>query len=371
MTCTNSFWWNLAVKHALSRWLPAGWLLLFPAFCQAIEPVFQVEERAIPELLSPERLPPEFYTAVPDEYWQEPIDSYWHAFSNWVLIQERKQGPRVQALGAWADRVLSGSSHSLPNNESYLRLGFAAEIDSTDLPTFEPEFRFRLDVPTARRKLRLVIESESEDQIPLDERLRDRQLTGPERTDSQTTGALRFLTQVGDAINLSTDVGGKLEIPPDAFWRLTANKRWQLNERWTGDLRQRVYYFHQEGWGARTWFGASRWIGKGWEFLASSELEWQHSERKFVGAQLFRARKALNNRSTLIPRVGVLFESQPSWRTTSAFVDLTWRYRVHSDWIFAELVPSVDFPRGNSFSDQASLLFRVEMFFAGTLERRR
>ncbi len=112
-------------------------------------------------------------------------------------------------------------------NESYLRLGFAADSEYSDPAQFEPELRFRLDVPTAEKKLRLVVESESEELIPLAERERDRQLTEPERTDTETTGALRFLTDVGDSINLSTDIGGRLRLPPELFWRMKARKGWK------------------------------------------------------------------------------------------------------------------------------------------------
>ncbi len=119
---------------------------------------------------------------------------------------------------------------ALPNNESYLRLGgFAAESEYSDPAQFEPELRFRLDVPpTAEEKLRLVVESESEELIPLAERERDRQLTEPERTDTETTGALRFLTDVGDSINLSTDIGGRLRLPPELFWRMKLERAGSL-----------------------------------------------------------------------------------------------------------------------------------------------
>lgn len=361
-------WWTLAERYCsrLLRWT-SRLLLALPAITIAA-PDSPSLARSIPEMLSPDTLPSRFFTFSPEEYWREPRDSYWLSFSNWVLRQERVQGARVQSLGAWADRTLSGSSQALPDNESYLRLGFATESEYSKLARFEPEMRFRLDIPTTRRKLRLVIESESEELIPLEERQRDRQLTEPERTDAEATGALRYLTRIGDAINLSSDLGGRLRLPPDAFWRATASNRWQWHGLWTLGWQQRFYYYHQTGWGARTWFGGGRSLAGGWQFQSSSELEWVHPDRKFVAAQIFSLRKALNNRSTLIPRIGILGESQPNWRTSSAFADLTWRYRLHSDWLYAELIPALSFPRSERFSDQGSVVFRIEMFFAGTVE---
>ncbi|WP_417566258.1 hypothetical protein [Marinobacter sp.] len=369
----NDLWWTLVNRSFRFRFagLAAAFALTFSSFSYGIEPESETEYRPVVEILSPDRLPIGFFTFEPDEYWAEPRDSYWLKFSNWVLRQERIQGPRIQSLGQWADRTLSGSELGLPNNQSYLRIGFATESEYGDIAQFEPEARFRLDIPTTEEKLRLVIESESEDLIPLDERQRDRQLTEPDRSDTQATGALRYLTEVGDAINFSNDVGVRLRLPPDAFWRATAEKRWRLDDKWVLNAQQRFYYFHQDGWGERTWIGAGRPVWNGWYFQSSSELEWVHRNRKFAAAQIFNVRKRVNNRLIVTPRLGVLGESQPSWRTTSAFGDLTFRYRLHSNWLYAELIPALEFPREEGFKDQASVVFRIEMFFSGIIEEDR
>ncbi|MGC8121116.1 hypothetical protein [Marinobacter sp. VGCF2001] len=340
-----------------------------PLPAEAADPALQLRDVSVKHLLSPDRLPPSFFTFEPEEFWAEPRDSWWLNASNWVIHQERLHGPTVQTFGAWADRTLSGSETALPNNESYLRLGFAAESEYSNLARFEPELRFRLDVPTAQEKLRVVVESESEELIPLAERERDRQLTEPERTDTDTTGALRFFTDVGDAINLSTDIGGRLRLPPEMFWRMKARKGWTLDNQWALNVQQRLYYYHTEGWGARTWVGSNRALDNGWHYYNSSELEWVHRDRRFVMAHIHSVQKRLNTRSVITPRIGVLGESQPSWRPSSYFADITWRYRVYEDWLFAELVPALEYAREEDFDDHASLVFRVEMYFAGTIDR--
>jgi hypothetical protein len=343
-------------------------MVLGPAMARGDRARDQEPVKAASRLLLPENLPPSFYNFEPEEYWREPRDSYWMSFSNWVIRQERTQGQRIQSLGEWADRTLSGSQQALPNNESYLRIGFATESEYGDPAQFDPEARFRLDIPTVERKLRLVIESESDELIPIAERRRTRQLTADERSDTQATGAFRLLSDVGDAINLSNDVGVRLRLPADAFWRVTAGKQWQSESSpWDLAFKQRLYYFHQDGWGARSTFGAGRDLGNGWQGLTSSEIEWLHSERKFEFSQVVGTYKRLNNRATINPRVGILGESQPTWRQTSVFADLTWRYRLHSDWLFAEVIPAVEFPREEGFKDRASLILRIELYFSGNI----
>ena len=114
------------------------------------------------------------------------------------------------------------------------------------------------------------------------------------------------------------------------------------------------------------------------EYWAEPEDSWwldfsnwviRHDERRFDAAQIFSVRKRLNNRSVVTPRIGVLGESQPSWRTTSYFADFTWRYRMYEDWLFAEVVPALEFPREDSFQDRASVVLRIEMYFSGTISR--
>jgi len=357
-----------SLKNSAKRCLATTFLLL-PILTNAAEPRGGLLQPSAKEQLTPEKLPLSFYTFAPEEFWEEPEDSVWLDISNWVIRQEREYGESVESLGAWADRTLSGSSRALPNNRSYLRLGLAAKSETGNLADFEQEVRFRLEVPTAEEKLKLVLDSETDDLVPLAERDRDRQLVESERTDSTATGALRFITDLGDAVNFSTDIGGRLRLPPEMFWRAKVGKGWKPGQDWSFGTEQRVYYYHTEGWGARTWFGASRPLGNGWNFYASSELEWIHDERRFEAAQIFSVHKRLNNRSELRPRLGVLGESKPNWRTTSYFADLTWRYRVYEDWLFAELIPAVTFPREDDFKERGSVLFRIEMYFAGTMER--
>ncbi len=89
------------------------------------------------------------------------------------------------------------------------------------------------------------------------------------------------------------------------------------------------------------------------------------------GGADFQSPQADEQPTDFTPRLGVLGESKPGWRTTSAFGDVTFRYRLHSNWLFAELIPALEFPREDSFKDRASLIFRVEMFFSGVIEEDR
>ncbi|WP_227500224.1 hypothetical protein [Marinobacter nanhaiticus] len=321
------------------------------------------------KFLSPpgmESVEPSFFTYSPDETQYPAQDSWWLRSSDWVIKEHYRRSDQVQQVGAWADRTLSGDEQALPDNESYLRLGFATRHETGDLAQLEPEARFRLDLPTLEEKLRLVIESESEETRSLSERDRDRQLTDAERSESETTGALRYITQLTETLNLSNDVGARLHFPPDAFWRARSRARFDLVDNWQLEIDQRIYYFHVDGWGESTQVEFSRPIGE-WHFLSGSELRWVHKDRNFEFSQILSLYDRLNNRAELNPRIGVIGESNPTWRTTEYFADMTYRYRLYDTWLYGEVIPAVNFYRDDDFGETTSLTLRIEMFFSRSI----
>lgn len=348
----------------LKRFVPIAALVgLTPAALQAA-PVDDREPFTAP--INMESLDAPFFTYSDEEMVYPEHDSWWVDFSDWVIQQHERRSRQVQSMGAWADRTLAGDERALPDNESYLRIGMATRSETGDLAQFEPEARFRLDLPTVKEKLRLVVESESEETKTLAERDRDRQLTETERSDTSATGALRYISDITDTLNLSNDIGVRLRLPPDAFWRARSRARFDLNADWNLDIDQRIYYFHQDGWGESTWFGFSRRIWD-WSFLSASELRWVHSDRNFEFSQILSMVHRPNNRAELNPRLGLLGDSESGWRTTEYFADFTYRYRLYSTWLYGEAIPAVNFYRDDSFGPTTSLTLRIEMFFAGSI----
>lgn len=308
----------------------------------------------------------DFFTYTEDQRYTQPHDSWWLDTSEWIIRQHEERSKQVQNMGAWADQTLAGDQLALPDNQSYLRIGFATRSETGNLAQIQPEARFKLDLPTVEEKLRLVVESDSEETKSLSERDRDRQLTEDERSDSEATGALRYITDLTDTLNLTNDVGARLRLPPDAFWRARSRGRFDLADDWDLDIDQRVYYFHQDGWGESTWIGFSKLYGE-WRFRSASELRWVHSDRNFEFSEIFSLYSRPNNRAELNPRMGVLGESQPTWRPTEYFVDFTYRYRLYSTWLYGEAIPAVNFYRDDNFGETTSITFRIEMYFAGSI----
>lgn len=315
--------------------------------------------------MSLRNLPLDFYDFPEHEMQLEPREGVWLDSSNWVMRQRDIQAVRIRNLGDWLDKVLSGEAIRAPNNESYLRLGLASRWEKSSWVDIEPDVRFRLDLPTVEEKFRLVVENTPDELIPLREQNQDRRLTASERSDTETTGALRYLALLSDRWSLSNDVGVRFDWPLNPFWRGRLRADWELGRTWTLDVEQRFFYFNNDGWGERTEFIFARPIGEEFHLAIRSDLQWVDQDTRFEWTQIAYLDQFINNRSQITYRLGAVGENRPNWRTTSMFTDAAWRYRLYEDWLFAEVIPALEFPREDNFKENPSITLRIEMFFSG------
>lgn len=311
-----------------------------------------------------EHLPPQFYDFSQDELDQEPREGVWLDSTNWIMKQQEKQSDRVENLSEWLDGLLSGEAIRTPENESYMRLGFATRWEKSSWIDFEPEARFRLDLPTVKKKFRLVVENAPDELIPLREQTQDRLLTDPERSDTETTGALRYLSMLTEHWSLSNDLGLRFRIPLNPFWRARLRASWDLDGAWRLDAEHRFFYFHTDGWGERSEVIFSRFLSDSHHLSLRSDLQWIDRKDRFEWTQMVYLDHFVDNRNQITYRVGVVGDNRPVWRTTSISMEAAWRYRLHEDWLFTELIPALGFPREDSFRENPSITFRIEMFFS-------
>ncbi|MDX1589241.1 MAG: hypothetical protein R3296_09895 [Oleiphilaceae bacterium] len=316
------------------------------------------------ESLTPRTLPPEFFLWGDDPRIMEPSEGFLRSARHWAIRQQKIQSRRIHFMSRGIDRTLSGERYTIQGNESYLRIGLANRYEKGGDMGVEPEVRFRLELPTLEEKFRLIIESDPDDFDSLSEQQRKEILRESERSNASTTGALRYLYPLTERWDLSTDVGARLRSPPEIFWRSRARSDWDISQEWRMQLDQRFYYFNTDGWGARTWVGFFRRVGE-WDFLASSQAQWVHKDRNYQVAQVARLQRSVRNRHYWRLRLGVLGESRPNWQSTDYFTDVLYRNRLYDDWLFAEVIPALSFPRDNQFRANPSITLRIEMFFSG------
>ena len=334
-----------------------------PLIAEEPEEQPNVEE---PRKFQLDNLPPDFFVWDDEPRYLEPRDSTMDAFNNWVIERRRHHSRQIEALGLGLDRTLSGETYIDQRNDTYLRIGAYNQYTEDGRMGFEPEVRFRLDLPTVKEKFRLIVESDSNDLAPLSEQEQRGTLTPEEQGDTGfTSGALRWLNPISEKWDASADFGARLRFPPEIFARARTWSDWNLSD-WRLRVDQRIFWYLQEGWISRSWLGFHRDLGLHWDFRAVSEARWIHRKRGFELAQVFRFQRYYGNRHFVRYRIGALGETFDSWRKTEYFSDILYRKRLHDTWLYGEIIPSIRFRREGDFKPEASLTFRIELFFSSS-----
>lgn len=286
--------------------------------------------------------------------------------------------PVHEGISRWVDsssRNLDGffgsDDESLSvRNKSYLRIGTDFDWEESEGFSTDPSIRFKLDLPTTKERLRLIIESEPEESRgTLSEqgsgRLRDDQTS----SDSTVIGLSR-LSEKDKTRHWDTRVGAgvKFRLPLDPYMRLSSERLWNLGEGpWQLESYNRLSWFNSDGYSAR-----SRWdIGKPLDatrhlrFLTN--IQWQEDEDTLEFSESVEINQVLNRRSAMRYAAVVVGNSASRPRINDYYLLTQYRRNLHKDILFADIIPELHFPREANFDPRWALSLRVEMYFSGNV----
>jgi len=283
--------------------------------------------------------------------------------AKWLVNKRNELSNVIGDTGAQLDIFFSGEEIEYNSNASYLRLGLEANFSKKGELSFEPVLKFKLDLPTVKKRLKLVLESDLPEQETLSESNLDSSLEDDDPTISTTTGAFKYIFGTAKKWDVSTSIGIRLNREPNPFWRMRTKRGWSLEHDWHFKIFQGLYYFHDDSWGETTQFIFEKPIHS-YFFDSKSEARWRHNERLMEYAQIFSIKKKLSAIRAIKYELGFLSENQPNVILTDYYFKTTYRRLLYKDWLFYEVSPELLFPREDSFKANPSVLMRIEMKFS-------
>jgi hypothetical protein len=283
--------------------------------------------------------------------------------ADWLIDKRNEWSSVIGNTGTQLDLFFTGEDIAYKTNASYLRIGLESKYSKRGELTFKPVFKFKLDLPTVNKRLKLVVESSLAENNTLNEAHIDRTLEDEDSRLSKTTGAFQYFFGSTKSWKRSMSVGVRLNRDPNPFWRLRMAREWSLAHNWSFKTLQGFYYFHDDGWGERTQFTFEKPIHS-YFFTAQSEARWRHNERLMEYAQIFSIKKKLSAKRAIKYELGLLAENQPNVIVTDYYLTSTYRRLLYDDWLFYEVSPELLFPREDSFKPNPSILIRFEVEFS-------
>ena len=289
---------------------------------------------------------------------------------------------RIEPLHQGVSRWVDASSRNLDgffgsnrenlsvSNKSYLRISSDFEWVESEGFSTDPSLRFKLDLPTTKERLRLIIESEPEESRgTLSEQGSGRLRDDPTRSDSTVIGLSR-LSDKDKSQHWDTRVGAgvKFRLPLDPYVRLSSERLWDLGGAgWQLESYNRLSWFNSDGYSARTRWDIGRPLDDTRHLRFLTTVQWQEEEDTLEFSESAEINQVLSRRSAMRYAAVVVGNSASRPRINDYYLLAQYRRNLHKEILFADIIPELHFPREADFAPRWALSLRVEMYFSGNV----
>lgn len=282
----------------------------------------------------------------------------------WMLDTRNSWSEWVADTGSRMDSFFAGKQTQNFSNTSFFRVRMGPTFKKEGDLDFDPDIKFRFNLPLTKEKYRLIIENDPEEGKSLSDKTSERieGLNNAKKND--TTGTLRVINEVNQSWTFSHDLGIRFRIPPDPFVRSRATREWQLNEEWNASVLAGLYYFLNDDLGANLITNFDRSLTPALFFRQTFETQWIRESDKFEHAITANLFYELDSSRVLRYRLGVLAETHQHKPVSSYYYEMTYREKLYRDWLFYEVIPVLAFPRDDHYELSPSFTVKLEVLFA-------
>jgi hypothetical protein len=282
-----------------------------------------------------------------------------------------------EAVGGWVDSTARsldgffGSPQSLTvDNNSFLRITQENLWEESEGFNTDLGLRFRLDLPTSKERLRLLIESDPEESLgSLAEQGSDSQLNERISGNNAIIG-LDKLDPEDKRKHWSYRYGAGLKVrtPIDPYIRATGERLWSWDDSpWELNSYNRLSWFDSDGYSARTEWELSRpWQTS--RLRSLTQLQWQETEDTLEFSQRFDISKTLDGRSRIRNGLIIVGESLSNSQVDDYYLQSWYRRDIHKGILFMDLIPELHFSRESDFDPRWAVTLRFELYLSKSLD---
>lgn len=284
----------------------------------------------------------------------------------WLMDRHNTLSLGVSDLSVAIDEFISNEEDIYNrSNRSYVRLRLSQSFASEGDLFTKAKLSGKIDLPNTEDKWKLVFESDVDPDQSLDEQNRGLDANDVELLDNSdnATGALRFSFDNINNWDIDWDNGLKTPLPLDYFTRINFRRDFELMDDWYLQARQSFNYFHRERLGTLSQLVFAKQVCDVCFFRNKTEVQFRDKRDRFEFAQVATMGYLLNNDSAISFQLGVIGESDPNPRIMNYYFRTDYRYRLHEDWLFLNIVPDISFPRERDFHLRPAITFRLEVLF--------
>ncbi len=255
------------------------------------------------------------------------------------------------------DRFFGDERLDNEDRRSRLRTGIGLKYKQDGGVSIISDFNLRLALPHLEDRLHLFIDELVKEDEPDN-------LDGLESDDdSRPETGLRYIFVHNEQRSLNTDVGIRFSSSLQVFNRIRGRliipvQHWQLH------LVQSVAWFTSDGWTETSEISWNRPLPDNYLFRATSKLTWEERTSGVTPAQTFILFKELDEDRGFRLMLSGRWTETPHTEEAAYTTRLSYRQRLHEQWLFFELAPGIEFRQTRDYEANPFLLGKLEVIFS-------
>ena len=270
------------------------------------------------------------------------------------------------------DRFFGTEDSLFVENQSFLRVALDTRLQPSD-SKLDPSVRFRVDLPTTKKRLRLIIESDIEEPLGRLSEQGIREVRGGERFDTNNSAIgleQRSSKDPRQAWVQGLGLGAKFGAPLDPYIRYSAVRQWNFSEsQWQVNSSSRVTQFNQRGLQVRTNLDVNRPVDEARTLRFQTYVESDERRDSTVFSQTAEINRVIDSRTALRYALIVVGEDRGENTIKDYVLQTYFRRDIHKNVLFMDIIPEIHFPTEGNRDPFVALTFRIEAFFRGNFSK--
>ena len=264
-----------------------------------------------------------------------------------------------------ADSFFASNNVFEETNGSYARLPMDLILEEGGNLSFKVRVKGKLRLPHAKKRLRLLIESDTTDTI-FDDPASD---SPPDAiTDNDFFLSLETQLKRTGKWKIRPATGIKVRWTPDLFVRLRAIRYFAVTEKWLGRFSLTGVYLLDAGAEGDGNLQFSRALHKNFLFRSASKLKWTEEKHYSEASQIFSLFQHLSKKANLAYQAGIFADNERrGWDIREYSTLIRYRRLIYKNWLFTDVVPEIRFLQEDDYAPSYFLTLRLEPVFGQAL----
>ncbi len=223
----------------------------------------------------------------------------------------------------------------------------------------------KLQLPRLSERVDLVFDSDY-DEGDLTPEIRSADRT---KKSSDERGIANLRLRLSDNLKVRPSLELGLKFKPDPRPRIGFRlKIVHENELFTTRFVQRVFWETHDGWGERSSFDVERMIRDEYLVRLNTSVLWSETSNGVRGGETFQFYRFLSNRRAFGTKLGMYGTLEPSVHIETYSARVSWRQRMHRDWLFIKIEPGFDWPHNRDYKITPTIEVMLDIVFGDWMD---